>query len=55
MRPDVVDAIRSISARFVKLDKLHNVLGKRIAKMLGIPAASPSGAAAGLTPERRLY
>ncbi len=50
MRPEVVDAIRSISTRFVRLDELHDAVGKRIAKMLGTPAAMvPSGAAAGLT------
>lgn len=50
MRPEVVDAIRSMSSRFVRLDELHDAVGHRIAKMLGTPAAMvPSGAAAGLT------
>src|SRR5215471_17718945 len=50
MRPEVIDAIRSVSTRFVRLDELHDAVGKRIAKMLGAPAAMvPSGAAAGLT------
>lgn len=50
MRPEVVDAIRSMSTHFVRLDELHDAVGKRIAKMLGAPAAMvPSGAAAGLT------
>jgi len=50
MRPEVVEAIRSVSTRFVRLDELHDAVGQRIAKMLGTPAAMvPSGAAAGLT------
>jgi L-seryl-tRNA(Ser) seleniumtransferase len=50
MRPEVVDAIRSMSGKFVRLDELHDAVGKRIAQMLGAPAAMvPSGAAAGLT------
>ena len=50
MRPEVVEAIRSISTRFVRLDELHDAVGKRIAQLLGAPAAMvPSGAAAGLT------
>src|SRR4051812_19175865 len=50
MRPEVVEAIRSMSTKFVRLDELHDAVGKRIAKMLGAPAAMvPSGAAAGLT------
>jgi L-seryl-tRNA(Ser) seleniumtransferase len=50
MRPEVVDAIRAISTKFVRLDELHDAVGQRIAKMLGAPAAMvPSGAAAGLT------
>lgn len=50
MRPEVVDAIRSVSTTFVRLDELHDAVGKRIASMLGTPAAMvPSGAAAGLT------
>ena len=50
MRPEVVEAIRSLSTKFVRLDELHDAVGQRIAKMLGAPAAMvPSGAAAGLT------
>jgi L-seryl-tRNA(Ser) seleniumtransferase len=50
IRPEVVDAIRSVSTKFVRLDELHDAVGQRIAKMLGTPAAMvPSGAAAGLT------
>lgn len=50
MRPEVVEAIRAISTKFVRLDELHDAVGQRIANMLGAPAAMvPSGAAAGLT------
>jgi L-seryl-tRNA(Ser) seleniumtransferase len=50
MRPEVVDAIQALSTKFVRLDELHDAVGKRIAKMLGTEAAMvPSGAAAGLT------
>ena len=50
MRPEVVDAIRSLSTRFVRIDELHDAVGRRIAQLLGAPAAMvPSGAAAGLT------
>lgn len=50
MRPEVLDAIRSMSKQFVRLDELHDAVGKRIAQMLGTEAAMvPSGAAAGLT------
>ena len=50
MRPEVVEAIRSISTKFVRLDELHDAVGKRIAQLLNAPAAMvPSGAAAGLT------
>ncbi|HUS05494.1 MAG TPA: hypothetical protein VMZ52_04320 [Bryobacteraceae bacterium] len=50
MRPEVVEAIRSISTHFVRLDELHDAVGRRIAQLLGAPAAMvPSGAAAGLT------
>src|SRR5689334_3580950 len=50
MRPEVVEAIKSISTKFVRLDELHDAVGQRIAKMLGTEAAMvPSGAAAGLT------
>jgi L-seryl-tRNA(Ser) seleniumtransferase len=50
MRPEVVEAIRVMSTRFVRIDELHDAAGKRIAQLLGAPAAMvPSGAAAGLT------
>jgi D-glucosaminate-6-phosphate ammonia-lyase len=50
MRPEVVEAIRSLSTHFVRIDELHDAVGKRIASMLGTEAAMvPSGAAAGLT------
>jgi len=50
MRPEAVEAIRSISTHFVRLDEIHDAVGKRIAQLLGAPAAMvPSGAAAGLT------
>jgi L-seryl-tRNA(Ser) seleniumtransferase len=50
MRPEVMEAMRALSTRFVRLDELHDAVGKRIAELLGAPAAMvPSGAAAGLT------
>ena len=50
MIPEVLEAIRAISTKFVRLDELHDAVGKRIAQLLGAPAAMvPSGAAAGLT------
>ncbi|MEJ7608929.1 MAG: hypothetical protein WKF37_22305 [Bryobacteraceae bacterium] len=50
MRPEAVEAIRSISTHFVRLDEMHDAVGRRIAQLLGAPAAMvPSGAAAGLT------
>src|SRR5579883_1313500 len=50
MRPEVVRAIESVSRHFVRLDELHDAVGKRIAALLGCEAAMvPSGAAAGLT------
>lgn len=49
LRPEVVRAYESISKRFVRLDELHDAVGKRIASMLGVEAAMvPSGAAGGL-------
>lgn len=50
MRPETVRAIESMSHQFVRLDELHDAVGKRIASLLGCEAAMvPSGAAAGLT------
>lgn len=50
MRPEVVAAIASVSKQFVRLDELHDAVGKRIASLLGCEAAMvPSGAAAALT------
>jgi L-seryl-tRNA(Ser) seleniumtransferase len=50
MRPEVVEAYRSMSGHFVRIDELHDAVGARIAKLLGTPAAMvPSGAAAALT------
>lgn len=50
MRPEVVKAIDAASRKFVRLDELHDAVGKRIASLLGVEAAMvPSGAAAGLT------
>ena len=50
MRPEVVRAIEASSKKFVRLDELHDAVGKRIAALLGTEAAMvPSGAAAGLT------
>ena len=50
MRPEVVEAIQSMSRTFVRLNDLHDAVGKRIAQMVGAPAAMvTSGAAAALT------
>ncbi len=50
MRPEAVRAIESMSHQFVRLDELHDAVGKRIAALVGCEAAMvPSGAAAGLT------
>jgi L-seryl-tRNA(Ser) seleniumtransferase len=50
MRPEVVEAIAAASKKFVRLDEIHDAVGKRIAALLGTEAAMvPSGAAAGLT------
>ena len=50
MRPECVRAIAAMSTKFVRLDELHDAVGKRIAKLLGAEAAMvPSGAAAALT------
>ncbi|MBL8295490.1 MAG: hypothetical protein JNN08_26830, partial [Bryobacterales bacterium] len=49
MRPETVQAIEAMSHRFVRLDELNDAVGKRIAQMLGAPAAMvTSGAAAAL-------
>ncbi|MCL4851135.1 MAG: aminotransferase class V-fold PLP-dependent enzyme [Bryobacteraceae bacterium] len=50
MWPETVEAMRSLSKTFVRLDDLHDAVGKRIAELLHCEAAMvPSGAAAGLT------
>jgi L-seryl-tRNA(Ser) seleniumtransferase len=50
MWPQVPRAIEAASRQFVRLDELHDAVGKRIAKLLGCEAAMvPAGAAAGLT------
>ncbi len=50
MRPECVRAIAAMSTKFVRLDELHDAVGKKIAKLLGAEAAMvPSGAAAALT------
>ncbi len=50
MNPEAVQAIGAMSRRFVRLDELHDAVGRRIATLLGCEAAMvPSGAAAALT------
>ncbi|MCX6625440.1 MAG: PLP-dependent transferase [Acidobacteria bacterium] len=50
MRPEVVRAIESTSRRFVRLIDLSEAVGRKIASLLGVPAAVvTSGAAAALT------
>ena len=50
MHPDVVRAMQAVSRQFVRLDELHDAVGRRIASLCGSEAAMvPSGAAAGLT------
>ena len=50
MWPEVVKTIEYASKQFVRLNDLHDAVGKRIAELLGCEAAMvPSGAAAGLT------
>lgn len=50
MRPEVVQAYQYASNRFVRLNDVHDAVGKRIAELMGCEAAMvPSGAAAGLT------
>jgi len=39
MPPEVMEAMQVASRKFVSLDDLHNVVGKRIAELLGCPAA----------------
>ena len=50
MHPEVVRAIEALSHQFVRLDELHDAVGRRIASLVGCEAAMvPSGAAAALT------
>ena len=50
MLPEVVRAIEATSRQFVRLNELHDAVGKRIAELLGAEAAMvTSGAAAALT------
>lgn len=50
MWPEVVEAIQSTSRSFVRLEELHDAVGKRIASLLGSEAAMvTSGAAGALT------
>jgi len=50
MLPEVVQAIDAMSATFVRLDELHDAVGRRIAGLLGCEAALvTSGAFGGLT------
>jgi L-seryl-tRNA(Ser) seleniumtransferase len=49
MRREVLEAIEAMSHHFVRLDELHDAVGKKIAAMLGAEAAMvTSGAAAAL-------
>lgn len=50
MLPEVVQAIDYASRNFVRLNELHDAVGKRIAELVGVEAAMvSSGAAAALT------
>jgi uncharacterized pyridoxal phosphate-dependent enzyme len=50
MRPEVVEAIESMSRTFVRLNELHDAVGRRMAALTGAPAAMvTSGCAAALT------
>ena len=50
MLPEVVRTIEAMSHQFVRLNELHDAVGKRIAELLGCEAAMvTSGAAAALT------
>jgi len=50
MLPEVVAAIEAMSHQFVRINELHDAIGKRIATLLGCEAAMvTSGAAAALT------
>ena len=50
MQPEVMDAINYASNKFVRLNELHDAVGRRIAEMVQCEAAMvPSGAAAALT------
>lgn len=49
MRPEVLQAMTEASQRFVRLDELQQVVGERIAGLIGVEAAYvTAGAAAGL-------
>jgi hypothetical protein len=49
MRPEVLQAMTEASQHFVRLDQLQQVVGERIAELIGVEAAYvTSGAAAGL-------
>jgi L-seryl-tRNA(Ser) seleniumtransferase len=39
MRPEAMDAMQVASRKYVQLGELHNAVGKRIAELLGCPAA----------------
>jgi L-seryl-tRNA(Ser) seleniumtransferase len=50
MRPEVVAAMQTASRKYVRLDDLHNAVGKRIAELLQCPAALvTSGCASALS------
>jgi L-seryl-tRNA(Ser) seleniumtransferase len=50
MRPEVVEAMQVASRKYVRLDDLHVAVGKRIAELLGCPAALvTSGCASALS------
>ncbi len=50
MRPEVIEAMNYASRQFVRLNELHDALGKRIAELLGCEAALvTSGAFAAMT------
>ncbi|MCX7282068.1 MAG: hypothetical protein NTX21_11145 [Alphaproteobacteria bacterium] len=50
MRPEVMETINYASQYFVEVDELHDAVGKRIAELVGSPAAMvTAGAASALT------
>ena len=50
MRPEVMEAMQVASRKYVVLDELHDAVGKRIAELLGCPAALvTSGCASALS------